>query len=49
MEAKYKDGRYEAYQVDMSKSPEQTAHRIEKFALEVQQENFYKSALYFIL
>lgn len=34
VEAKYEDGRYEAYQVDMSKISEQTAHKIEKFALE---------------
>ena len=34
VEAKYEDGRTEAYQVDTAKVQEQTQHRIEKFALE---------------
>lgn len=34
VEAKYEDGRLEAYQVDMTKVSEQTEHKIEKFALE---------------
>ena len=34
VEAKYEDGRMEAYQVDTAKVQEQTQHRIEKFALE---------------
>ncbi|MBO5472421.1 MAG: hypothetical protein J6A08_01320 [Lachnospiraceae bacterium] len=34
VEAKYEDGRVEAYQVDMTKVSEQTEHKIEKFALE---------------
>ena len=34
VEAKYEDGRLEAYQVDTAKVQEQTKHRIEKFALE---------------
>ena len=34
VEAKYEDGRMEAYQVDTAKVQEQTQHRIERFALE---------------
>ena len=34
VEAKYEDGRLEAYQVDTAKVHEQSAHRIEQFALE---------------
>lgn len=34
VEAKYEDGRLEAYYVDTGKVREQTQHRIEKFALE---------------
>ena len=34
VEAKYEDGRMEAYQVDIAKVQEETQHRIEKFALE---------------
>ena len=34
VEAKYEDGRMEAYQVDTAKVQEQTKHRIERFALE---------------
>ena len=34
VEAKYEDGRLEAYQVDTAKVQEQTKHRIEQFALE---------------
>lgn len=34
VEAKYEDGRLEAYQIDITKIPEQTAHKIERFALE---------------
>ena len=34
VEAKYEDGRMEAYQVDTAKVQEQTQHRIEQFALE---------------
>ena len=34
VEAKYEDGRLEAYQVDTAKVHEQTKHRIEQFALE---------------
>ena len=34
VEAKYEDGRTEAYQVDTAKVQEQTKHRIERFALE---------------
>ena len=34
VEARYEDGRQEAYHVDMSKVQEQTQHRIERFALE---------------
>ncbi len=37
VEAKYEDGRLEAYQVDIAKVPEQTEHMIEKFALETMQ------------
>lgn len=38
VEAKYEDGRVEAYQVDMAKVPEQTEHVIEQFARETLQE-----------
>lgn len=38
VEAKYEDGRVEAYQVDMAKVTGQTAHVIEQFALETLQE-----------
>ncbi len=38
VEAKYEDGRLEAYQVDTSKIPEKTEHAIEKFALETIEE-----------
>ena len=38
VEAKYEDGRMEAYQVEMAKVPEQTEHRIEQFALETMKE-----------
>ncbi len=34
VEAKYEDGRMEAYHVDTAKVKEQTQHRIEQFALE---------------
>lgn len=34
VEAKYEDGRMEAYQVDTSKIPVETEHAIERFALE---------------
>ena len=34
VEAKYEDGRIEAYHVDTAKVQEQTQHRIEQFALE---------------
>lgn len=34
VEAKYEDGRQEAYHVDLSKVQEKTEHRIERFALE---------------
>lgn len=34
VEAKYEDGRMEAYRVDTEKVQEQTTHRIEQFALE---------------
>lgn len=34
VEAKYEDGRLEAYQVDTNKVPEETEHVIERFALE---------------
>ena len=34
VEAKYEDGRTEAYHVDTAKVPEETQHRIEQFALE---------------
>lgn len=34
VEAKYEDGRLEAYQVDTRKVPEETEHTIERFALE---------------
>lgn len=33
VEAKYEDGRLEAYQVDTAKVWEQTEHKIEQFAL----------------
>lgn len=38
VEAKYEDGRVEAYQVDMGKVSGQTEHMIERFALETMQE-----------
>ncbi len=38
VEAKYEDGRVEAYQVEMAKVPERTEHMIERFALETMQE-----------
>lgn len=38
VEAKYEDGRMEAYQVEMAKVPEQTEHVIERFALETMEE-----------
>ena len=38
VEAKYEDGRVEAYQVEMAKVPERTEHVIERFALETMQE-----------
>lgn len=38
VEAKYEDGRLEAYQVEMAKVPEQTEHVIERFALETMEE-----------
>lgn len=38
VEAKYEDGRVEAYQVEMAKVPERTEHIIEQFALETMQE-----------
>ncbi len=38
VEAKYEDGRVEAYQVDMAKVAGQTEHVIEQFALETMQE-----------
>lgn len=34
VEAKYEDGRLEAYQVEIAKIPKQTEHKIERFALE---------------
>ncbi|MCM1122563.1 MAG: hypothetical protein NC416_08270 [Eubacterium sp.] len=34
VEAKYEDGRFEAYRVDTGKVQEQTQHKIERFALE---------------
>lgn len=37
VEAKYEDGRQEAYHVDTSRVQEQTAYRIEQFALETAQ------------
>lgn len=37
VEAKYDDGRLEAYQVDPDKVQEQTQHRIEQFALETKE------------
>lgn len=39
VEAKYEDGRLEAYQVDVSRVSEQTEHRIERFALETSGES----------
>lgn len=38
VEAKYEDGRQEAYQVEMAKVSGQTEHVIERFALETMQE-----------
>ena len=38
VEAKYEDGRLEAYQVDMEKVSEETEHVIEQFALETMEE-----------
>ena len=38
VEAKYEDGRVEAYQVDMAKVPGQTEQVIEQFALETMEE-----------
>ena len=38
VEAKYEDGRLEAYQVDMEKVPGETEHMIERFALETMEE-----------
>lgn len=38
VEAKYEDGRMEAYQVEMAKVPEQTEHVIERFALETMKQ-----------
>ena len=38
VEAKYEDGRTEAYQVEMDKVPEQTEHVIERFALETMKQ-----------
>ena len=38
VEAKYEDGRVEAYQVDMAKVTGQTTHVIEQFALETMEE-----------
>lgn len=38
VEAKYEDGRMEAYQVEMAKVPEQTEHVIERFALETMEK-----------
>lgn len=37
VEAKYEDGRLEAYHVDTAKVQEQTKHRIEQFALETME------------
>jgi hypothetical protein len=39
VEAKYEDGRLEAYQVDTKKVPEKTQHIIERFALETIEES----------
>ncbi len=39
VEAKYEDGRLEAYQVDTSKIQEKTEHVIEQFALETIEES----------
>ncbi len=39
VEAKYEDGRMEAYYVDTAKVEEQTQHRIEQFALETGAKN----------
>lgn len=38
VEAKYEDGRLEAYQVDMAKVSGETEHMIERFALETMEE-----------
>ena len=38
VEAKYEDGRLEAYQVDMAKVSGETEHMIERFALETVEE-----------
>lgn len=38
VEAKYEDGRLEAYQVDMEKVSGETEHMIERFALETMEE-----------
>ena len=38
VEAKYDDGRLEAYQVEISKVSENTEHEIEQFALETMKE-----------
>lgn len=38
VEAKYEDGRQEAYQVDTAKVSEETEHLIERFALETIEE-----------
>lgn len=38
VEAKYEDGRQEAYQVDMAKVSGETEHMIERFALETMEE-----------
>lgn len=38
VEAKYEDGRLEAYQVDMAKVSGETKHMIERFALETMEE-----------
>lgn len=38
VEAKYEDGRLEAYQVDMDRVSQDTTHTIERFALETMRE-----------
>ena len=38
VEAKYDDGRQEAYQVEIDRVPENTEHMIEQFALETMKE-----------